>query len=142
MEILNQILSGLNSVPAELWGQVVEIILSAVIVSPLALGLKKWWKVHSEKLMVLMVMVGSIAAAAIAYLQTQSDFAPYFIAVQGAFVFAATQPVYYFMVKPLWIRLVLWFNSQVEQAAALNDTKSAELPADGLPISGEQNTNN
>lgn len=141
MDILNQMLSGLNNVPAGVWSQIMEILISAIIVSPVALGLKKWWKVHSEKVMVIMVMVGSIAAAMIAYLQTRTEFEPYFIAIQGALVFATTQPVYYFLVKPLWIRLVIWFNAQVEQAKALDDTKSAELPAQGLPISSEHNAN-
>lgn len=141
MEVLNQILNALNSVPAEVWGQVGEIVVSAVIVSPLALALKKWWKVNSEKIMVVMVMVGSILAAILAYLQTQPEFAPYFVAVQGALVFATTQPVYYFFVKPVWTRLVGWFETQVERAAELNDTKSAEVPSNGLPLSNEQNKN-
>lgn len=142
MQILNQILTALNSVPAEVWGQVVEIVISAVIVSPAALALKKWWKVNSEKVMVFMVMLGSVAAAVIAYLQTQPEFQPYFIAVQGALVFATTQPVYYFFVKPVWIRLTMWFQSQVQKAAELNDTKSAQVPEGGLSLgNNEQNTN-
>lgn len=135
MEIFQKILDTLNSVPADVWADAVNVIVSAIIVSPTALALKQWWNVNNEKIMVTIVILGSMVAAAIAYLQTTQEFGPWFVAVQGWLTFAATQPVYYFFVKPLWKRLIVWFEVKVAEAAALNDTRSAQVPADGLNIS-------
>lgn len=128
------ILDALNQVPAEAWTAAVQIVLSAVIVSPLALGLKKWWKIEGEKVMLGLVILGSLLATVVAYLQSDPQFAPWIVLVQGGLTFATTQPIYYLFIKPLFLTLGSWFASQVEQAAQLNDVKSATVPVDGLPI--------
>lgn len=137
MQQIQQILVALNEVPAEAWTTAVEVVVSALIVSPVALGLKKWWKIEGDKVMVGLVMLASLLAAVVLYLQSDPRFSPWVVAVQGALTFAATQPWYHFFVKPVAIRTATWFTSQVEQAAQLNDVKSATVPASGLPI-GDQ----
>jgi hypothetical protein len=51
-----QLLALLNSVPSDAWGVVIETIVSAFVVSPLALGLKKWLSVDSEHKMLGLVI--------------------------------------------------------------------------------------
>lgn len=136
--MLEQIWNTINQIPSEAWDILIEILVSAIIVSPLALGLKKWWKIDGEKVMLGLVILASLLASVIIYLQSDPRFAPWIVAVQGGLTFATTQPVYYLFVKPLFTRLSLWFSSQVDQAVALNDVKSAALPSDGLPIGNKE----
>jgi hypothetical protein len=135
--MFQQILDTLNQVPADVWGYVIQIIVSAVIVSPVALALKKWWKINGEIVMMGIVILGSVLSAVLIYLQSDPRFAPWIVAVQGGLTFATTQPVYYLAVKPLYRQLSAWFTSQVAEAVELNEVKSAAVPATGLPI-GEQ----
>jgi len=139
MQILKTVLDFLNQIPPDAWGALVQVVVSAIIVSPLALALKKWWKVNSEKIMLLIVSFGSVASAIVVYLMGNPDYAPWVISVTGAVTFATTQPVYYLFVKPIAIRVGTWFATQVSEAAKLNEAKSAELPASGLPIGSDPN---
>ena len=134
MQYLQPIADALNQVPPAFWPLAVQTVISAVIVSPLALTIKKWWKIEGEKVMMFIVILGSIVTAVIAYLQDDPKYGPWLVAVQGGLTFATTQPVYYLFVKPLYSGLASWFASQVAQAAQLNDVKSAAVPASGLPI--------
>ena len=128
-----QILQAVNSVPAEIWGTIIEIIISAVIVSPIALGIKKWFSIDGEKKMVLIVTVGSFIAATATYLLTVPEFAPWVIIVQGWLTLATTQPVYYFFIKPLFRRLGDWFTDQITKATQITEAKAAAIPPEGLP---------
>lgn len=130
---MQPILDILNTVPGEVWSLIVEILFSAIIVSPVALGLKKFWKVNSEKIMLFLVIAGSFAAATFTYLQGSAEFAPWVIAVEGWLVFATTQPVYFLFIKPLTRRVGSWFAAQVAEATLLNEAKTAAVPEQGLP---------
>ena len=137
MEILRQIQQILNDVPAEAWGELVNIVVSAFIVSPVALAIKKWFSVDGEKKMVALVMAGSVLAAAGAYLMSVPEFAPYIILITGGLTFATTQPVYYFFVKPVFTRISAWFAAEVAKAATQTEAQAAAVPAEGLPISSK-----
>lgn len=138
-DLLHSILQTLNSVPSEAWSSLVEILIGALTVSPLAQAIKKWFngngdKALGEKRMLAIVMTGSFAAAAISYIVTVPEFAPWVITIQGALTFAMTQPVYIYLVKPLSKRLGTWFTEQVAKASAITEAKAAKVPAAGLPI--------
>jgi hypothetical protein len=128
-----QLLALLNSVPSDAWGVVIETIVSAFVVSPLALGLKKWLSVDSEHKMLGLVILGSIVAGLLDYLHGVALFAPYFALVQGWLVFGTTQPVYRWFVKPLAARISSGFTGSIITAKQLADVQSAEVPADGVP---------
>lgn len=139
MELLHSALQTLNSVPSEAWSMLVEVLVGALTVSPLAQAIKKWFngdgdKTLGEKRMLAIVMAGSVMAAAVSYIVTVPEFAPWVITVQGALTFAATQPVYVYLVKPLSKRLGAWFSEQVAKASAITEAKAAKVPAAGLPI--------
>lgn len=137
MELLRQALQILNDVPSEAWGALIDIVVSAFLVSPLALAIKKWFSVDGEKKMVGLVMFGSILAAGGAYLMSVPEFAPWIILITGGLTFATTQPVYYFFVKPLFTRLSAWFAEEVAKASLQTEAKAAAVPAEGLPISSK-----
>lgn len=139
MSHVQQILDALNQVPASVWQQAIQIVIGALVVSPVALALKKWWKIDGEKVMLGIVMLGSILAPAIVYLQTDPQFAPWFVLVQGWLTFATTQPVYYLFVRPLWGAIEGWFTGTIQQAISLNEVKSAAVPETGLPIGSDTN---
>jgi hypothetical protein len=124
----------LNQIPADTWSQIIQIVLSAVIVSPAALGLKKLWKIEEEKIMLGVVILGSFVPAVILYLQSNAQLAPSIVAVQAGLIFASTQPIYLYFLKPLTRALGAWFSDQLTQAAALNDVKTAAVPETGLAI--------
>lgn len=140
MEILHHALNILNQVPREAWDMVIQIVVSAVVISPAALGIKKWLEVNSEKLMLIGVMTASVAAPALLYLKDMPQFAAWIVLVQGGLVFATTQPVYYFFIKPLSRKIGVWFGGQIAKAAEVKafqeDLKSALEPIGGLkPVS-------
>lgn len=138
---MQEILNFLNGVPAEFWTQLIDfimlIVLPAIAVSPVALAFKKWWKIHSEKIMVFLVGLGSLLATIVTFALSSPDFP---LPVAAGLTFATTQPVYYFFIKPLYLRINKWFTVQVAEAAKLNETKSAEVPATGLPIGNSDKT--
>ena len=139
MEILHSILQTLNSVPSDAWSIFVEVLIGALTVSPLAQAIKKWFngngdKKLGEKRMLAIVMIGSVLASAIAYVVTVPEFAPWIITIQSALTFAATQPVYVYLVKPLSKQLGVWFTEQVAKASAITEAKAAKVPMSGLPL--------
>lgn len=125
-----QILTFLNSVPSDAWGLVIETVVSAFVVSPLALGIKKWLSVDSEHKMLGLVILGSLVAGLLDYLHGVTLFAPYFALVQGWLVFATTQPVYKWLIRPLAAKIA----GTIVSAKQLADVKSAEVPAGGIPV--------
>lgn len=134
MSFLDSILSFLNSIPNEVWTAIIEVVVGAIIVSPVVLAIKRWRDIHSEKIMLALVIGGSFITAALLYLRSVPEFAPWAIAVQGWLVFATTQPVYIYLVKPLSIRIGIWFNGKVAAVAIANEAKSAAIPATGMPV--------
>lgn len=141
-ELFTKILETANSVPPEIWSTIIEILISAIVVSPIALGIKKWFSIDGEKKMVVIVTIGSFAAATGAYLLTVPEFAPWMILVQGWLTLATTQPVYYFFIKPMFKRLGNWFTDQITKATQISEAKAAQVPPEGLPalaLSGYDN---
>lgn len=141
MQILNDILNTLNQVPSQVWDMAIQIILSAVLTSTAALGVKKWLDVNRERLMVVGVMAASFIGPVLIYLKTVPEFAAWIVLVQGGLVFATTQPVYYFFVKPLFQKLSAGLASQLLKAEEMNkvknDLKSALEPAGGLKVNAD-----
>lgn len=138
-QIFTNVLHVLNSVPPDVWDMVAEVVFSAVVISPLALGLKKWKDVNSEKIMTAIVILGSFASAALLYFRDQPEYAAWFIIVQGWLTFATTQPVYFYFVKPLFRRMSAWFAAKVAQAAIVDtELRSAQEPAGGLQVNVKQ----
>ena len=135
MDFLHQILTQLNSIPRETWTLLIDAIITTVLpalaVSPIALALKKWWKINSDRLMVIIVAAGSVLSTLVVFALDSPDFP---LPIQAWLTFATTQPVYYFFVKPLYLRISAWVALQIAEAAKLNEAKSAEVPVTGLPI--------
>lgn len=99
-------------------------VAASGVLSPLLLGIKKWFSVQSEKVMITLVALLACLTAAGHYLLTVPTHNPSIIAVQGFVLAFMTQPIYFFVVKPT----VKWFDERVEEAAALNLAKSAAEP--------------
>lgn len=138
MELLQNGLALINSIPADAWNIITDILLSAIVVSPVALGLKKWWSVHSEKVMLFLVIIGSMVSSALVYVLNAPELSAWVIPVQGWLVFATTQPVYFLFIKPLFRRLGDWLTSEVAKAQAIqaerDDIRSAVEPTGGLAV--------
>lgn len=140
--MFQSILHTLNSIPPDVWSIVVQSAVSALVVSPVFVWVKKKFfddKVEREKLMLFLVMLGSFAAAAVAYLITVPTFAPWIILVQGWITFGTTQPVYFYAVKPFIRNVGAWFAGKLAEASAINEAKNAAVPATGLPIIADPN---
>lgn len=116
------ILDALNYVAVHIpW----EGLVASGILSPLLVGIKKWFSVQSERIMITLVIVSGMLVAAGNYLLHVPTSDPSIIAVQGAVVAFMTQPIYFFVVKPIW----KWFATQMAKAAAYdNEVKSAAQP--------------
>lgn len=126
------ILDNLNSVPSEVWLVVAETIIAALVASPLVVGIKKWLKINSDKVMLVTAILTSIGTAAAAYAINDPAFSAWLIPVHGWLIFATTQPVYRFLVKPIINKI----QSIITEAVAFNnEVKSATVPPDGLPSS-------
>jgi hypothetical protein len=134
MEVIQRFLDLLNSIPAEAWSVIMQTVVAAAIVSPVGLAIKKWLSIDSEKKMLTLIMLSSLLAGALQYLHSVPQFAPWFAIVQGWLIFATTQPVYRFAVKPLAVRLGVWWNEQLIKATATNEAKAATVPPQGLPV--------
>lgn len=135
--MFQSILHTLNSIPADVWSVVVQSAVSALVVSPVFVWVKKRFfddEVERERLMLFLVMAGSFVAAAVAYLITVPTFAPWIILVQGWITFGTTQPVYFYAVKPFIRNVGTWFTGKIAEATAINEAKNAAVPATGLPI--------
>jgi hypothetical protein len=127
--MLQKVLDILNNVPPGTY----EALLASGIISPLLVGVKKWFSVQSERVMITLVVVLGMLAAAGNYLLHVPTQDPSIIALQGAVIAFMTQPVYFFFVKPLFGKI----SSTLEAAAKFNDeVKSAAEPAGGVPLSG------
>lgn len=128
--MLNTLLNLLNSVVTHIpW----DILLASGVISPLLVGIKKWFSVQSEKVMITLVAVLSLLTALAHYLMTTPTSDPTIIAVQGAVLAFMTQPVYFFVVKPFY----LWISGELAKANAYDqELKSAIIPEEGLPLTG------
>lgn len=135
MDILNNLLRILNEVPEEVWLIVAETIVVALIASPLVVGLKKWLSINSEKVMLVTTILASMAGAAGAYAINDPVFSAAWLPVHGWLIFATTQPIYRFLVKPI-IRKI---QATIAEAVAFNnEIKSAAVPPAGLPHSHQE----
>ena len=115
----------INSLPPEVW----EVLVSALFLSPFMAGIKKWFNIHREFVMTMYVIGGACVTAALAYIQSAPDFAPWLIIpLQGLVTFAVSQPVYYGIVKPMRRRIAEW-NEQSDKIVEAK--RSAAVPADG-----------
>jgi hypothetical protein len=136
MEVLNNLLGLLNSIPSDAWSVIVETVFSAITVSSVALAIKKFFAVDGDRKMLLLVMFGSFIAGGLDYLHGIPLFAPYFALIQGWIVLGMTQPVYRFFVKPLGNKLAAWLSKKIAQATSVNEAKNA---ASALPVSTTAN---
>ena len=133
-EILNYILNALNSIPGDVWGYIITLIVAALPTSGIVMAIKKWFSVDGEKKMLTITIIGSMAASAVAYLQSTPEFAPWFVILQGWLVFATTQPVYYLFIKPLTKKLEVYWATQIAKYATTAEAKNAAVPAGGLNV--------
>lgn len=135
LNTLNGIVAG---IPTEARSLAVETIASAFAVSPVMSGIKRKLDIEDpkrrEKIMVVLVIAGSMLASVGLYLRSTPEFAPWFIAVHGMLIFACTQPVYYLFIKPLFRKLGTSLAVQIQKAKNLNEARSAIVPAEGLGI--------
>jgi hypothetical protein len=124
--MFHQIVNALNSLAQMTpWAA----IAASSVISPFLVGVKKWLSIQSERVMVLLVIGLSMAAAGLNYLLHVPTHDPSIIALQGAVVAFMTQPMYFFIVKPA----IAFFKQEVEKAAQLNlDVKSAVVPPTGV----------
>lgn len=132
MDILQNILNTLNGVPSEVWTVVIETIVGALVASPLVLGIKKWLSINSDKVMLLTTILMSMVAAGAAFAINDPVFSAWLIPVQGWLIFATTQPIYFYLVKPLIQRIQAVI---AESITFDHEVKSAAIPPTGLPIS-------
>jgi hypothetical protein len=131
--IISQVNSLVGSIPSGTWDILLQSAIGAVTVSPIALGIKKWFSIDSDKKMVLIVTIGSFLAAASAYLLTVPKFAPWIILLQGWITYGVSQPVYYIVVKPFFKRLGAFLVEKVTAVTLLNEARAAAVPSTGLP---------
>lgn len=126
---MQDVLNILNYVAASIpW----DAVIASGILSPLLLGVKKWFSVQSEKVMIVLVLISGVLVASGNYLLNVPTSDPSIIAVQGAVLAFMTQPIYFFVVKPFF----RWFGETLAAAAAFKaDAQSATVPSEGLPIS-------
>ncbi len=114
MSVATGVLNMVNSVPSEVW----EVLISALFVSPFALGIKKWFHIHREIVMLLWVMGAAFFTAALAYNANTPFLNPaVMIPLQGLVTFALSQPAYYLIFKPLRNKV----RQAVADSAELND---------------------
>ena len=125
MQVLNNIIDILNWVAVHVpWA----MVGASALISPLLVGIKKWFSVQSEKVMITLVGLVSMAAAGFHYLLTVPTHNPSVIAIQGFVLAFMTQPVYFFAVKPS----IAWLQKRIQEAAELNLAKSAAEPVEDL----------
>lgn len=136
--MFHAIAHALNSISPEAWGILATTVTTALVSSPVVQGLKKWFQVDEEKKVLFLVMLVSMASAAVAYLITVPQFAPWFILAQGWLTLGTSIPLYVFFLKPLFQNLGAWFTGKLAEAAAINEAKAAAVPAAGLPTASTE----
>ena len=125
---MSYVLNFINSLPPEVW----ETLIAALFLSPFMLGIKKWLNIHRELVMTLYVIGGAFITAALAYVQSTPDFAPWLvIPIQGLVTFALSQPVYYAIVKPLRNR---WRTLVTEAEEVNNSKRAAVISPEQVPV--------
>lgn len=129
---MNDILPTINHIATMIpW----DLVAASGILSPLALGIKKWLSIQSERVMMTLVLVLSVVGATATYLMTVTTSDPSIIAVRGLMIAAMSQPFYYLIVKPSYT----WLAAELAKARAFDaEVKSAAIPADGLPVTSQQ----
>lgn len=107
-----------------------DLVLASGVLSPVLLAIKKWRHIQSEKVMMSLVLVVSIAGATASYILSSTSDLPTVIAIQGLMVAAMSQPWYYIIYKPA----TKWLSAELAKAKAFDaEVKSAAIPAAGLP---------
>lgn len=137
--MFQNILHTLNSIPPSVWSVLVQSVVSALVVSPVFVAIKKHYEIDREKIMLGLVIIGSFFAASIAYLITVPTFAPWIILAQGWITLGIAQPVYIYGAKPLFNKLGAWFTGKMIEASGIVEARSAAVPATGLPIITDSN---
>ena len=132
-QIIPTINNALVSVPNEYWNMFVEIVFTALITSSALTGLKRWWDLHNEKIMITLTICGTMLAGAVTYLAGVQPFSKWAALLQGVLVFAASQPIYFLVLKPLFKKIGAWWTSQLTKVALNQEAKSAVVPDGGLP---------
>jgi apolipoprotein N-acyltransferase len=132
MQMVDAIFGFLNYVTTHVpW----ELIGASGILSPLMIGVKKWFSVQNELVMFLLVFGTATLAAAVNWLLHTQSHDPNVILVQAALLTVMAQPFYFGLFKPLF----KWLGGQLSKAAAYDQQlKAAAEPAGGLPASTVQ----
>jgi len=123
MEVLHSIGNSLNYLAVHVpW----SAVAASGLLSPILLGIKKWFSVQSEKVMISLVAVSGMLVAGANYLLHVPTHDPTIIAAQGAAIAFMTQPFYFFVVKPLAAAV----GEQLAKAAAFD----AQVKSAGQPV--------
>lgn len=128
MEIVHSILNVLNWIALNVpW----DLVIASGLLSPVALGFKKWRDIQSEKFMMTLVLILGVAGAAATYLMETPTTDPSIIAARGLMIAAMSQPWYFVIYKPA----VKWLSAELAKARAFDaEVRSAAIPAEGLPV--------
>jgi hypothetical protein len=112
-----------------------ELIVASPVVSTAMGALIKWFDTQNDFVKWLLVLVGSTLVAAGHYLLTTPTADPTIVAVQAALISFGANGYYLALYKPLRSK----FLEKVADAEKLNaETKSAIIPAGGLPVKGTE----
>lgn len=141
----SQLLSIYNSIPTSFW----ELAGTALATSPLLSAIKHFFQIEStkrytlvklpfvknitvsgEQIMVLLLVAISGIASGVAYVMGTSSSNPDIIALHGALIAFSTQPIYFFIVKPVYKSIL----GSIQAGTNADTLKSAVVPAGGVPL--------
>lgn len=111
-----------------------EALGAAIGVSGLLAVIKRWFDLRSERVMIFLVILFSLAAVAAEYLMSVPTSDPSIIALRASVLAFTTQPVYFFVIKPVITTLR---ERMIEAHANLLEAKSAAEPMTVAPAIGD-----
>lgn len=125
--MLHTILRFVNGIPPEAW----QVLAVAFLTSPAAAWIKHKLEINKGWIMFTGVTVVSFGSALVAYLLRDPSYTPWFIAIQGAVTYFATQPYYYGLVRPIggWLASIFAKSQEFDE-----QVKSAAVPDTGVPL--------
>ena len=123
---MENIISTLNNIVSHIpW----QAIAASGIISPLLVGIRKWFNIKSKRVLIFLVSLMSAGAVTVNYLLRVPTSDPSILAIQASVVAFMTQPIYHFVVKPGFA----WFADTIEAAALFkSEVRSAALPQSGV----------
>lgn len=124
------ILQAIQNMPPEVW----ELVVGGVLMSPMLQGIKHKLSVQSDKVMFTLTTLTALVISAGVYISSTVTTEPWIVAVQATLVSFSSQPVYFFVVKPVykwWMSIIADADKERSRLAA--EAQTAVIPADGLP---------